>query len=298
VEFLIMFTHRFPLSLALLSLLHPILAAEESPSGAAMTVESVVLTIAQQAEIAAREPGLLAELLVREGQTVSAGELLARLDDEAAKLAYQRAVVDLERAQKLADNDVKVRLAKKQLEIAQTEFKRAGNAAQRFSKSVTEAELDRLRLDVERTTLELEHAEFEFDSARLMVRIQENEVQSAIEKARRRRITSPLSGMVVEVRKRAGEWVEEGPVIARVIATSKLRAEGFLNADQLGGNWVGRKVRLTLRLPSLDQQRLSGTVVFVSPEVDPVSGQARMWAEIDNPDGRLRPGLHGSLTIE
>jgi macrolide-specific efflux system membrane fusion protein len=131
-----------------------------------------------------------------------------------------------------------------------------------------------------------------------MVRIQENEVQSTIEKARRRRINSPLSGMVVEVRKRAGEWVEEGQVIARVIATDKLRAEGFLNADQLGGNWVGRRVRLTLRMPSLEQKHFPGTVVFVSPEVDPVNGQARMWAEIDNPDGRLRAGLQGSLTIE
>ena len=36
---------------------------------------------------------------------------------------------------------------------------------------------------------------------------------------------------------------------------------------------------------------------FVSPEVDPVSHQVRVWAEIDNADGLLRPGQQGRLEI-
>jgi macrolide-specific efflux system membrane fusion protein len=39
-------------------------------------------------------------------------------------------------------------------------------------------------------------------------------------------------------------------------------------------------------------------VVFVSPEVDPVNGQVRIWAEIDNKSLVLRPGLQGALLIE
>jgi multidrug efflux pump subunit AcrA (membrane-fusion protein) len=37
--------------------------------------------------------------------------------------------------------------------------------------------------------------------------------------------------------------------------------------------------------------------VFVSPEVDPVNGQVRVLAEVDNPDGVLRPGLRATMTI-
>jgi multidrug efflux pump subunit AcrA (membrane-fusion protein) len=37
--------------------------------------------------------------------------------------------------------------------------------------------------------------------------------------------------------------------------------------------------------------------VFVSPEVDPVNGQVRVWAEVENRDGQLRPGVHGKLSI-
>ena len=40
-----------------------------------------------------------------------------------------------------------------------------------------------------------------------------------------------------------------------------------------------------------------GTIVFVSPEVDPISGQVRVWAEIDNRNGRLRPGQPAEMTV-
>jgi macrolide-specific efflux system membrane fusion protein len=42
---------------------------------------------------------------------------------------------------------------------------------------------------------------------------------------------------------------------------------------------------------------LAGHVTFVSPELHPVTGQARLWATLANPDGRLRAGMHGRLVI-
>jgi len=38
-------------------------------------------------------------------------------------------------------------------------------------------------------------------------------------------------------------------------------------------------------------------VTFVHSEVNPVNGQLDFWAEIENSDHRLRPGLRGSLKI-
>lgn len=263
-----------------------------------IVVDSVLLTIAQQAEVPAREAGVLSELLVREGQTVRGGELLGKLEDEEAKLAYNRALIELERAQKLSLNDVKVRLAKKELEIAQAELRRANEATGRLNGSVTGAELDRLKFSVQRATLEVEQAEFELDHARLAVRLHENELQAATEDLRRRQIISPISGTVAIVQRHLGEWVEKGQPIARVIAAERLRAEGFLSADQVRGELIGRKTLLSVRLPALQSQRFPGTLVFVNPEVDPVNGQVRIWSEIENRDGRLRPGLSGSLTIE
>ena len=65
---------------------------------------------------------------------------------------------------------------------------------------------------------------------------------------------------------------------------------------QVSGELHGRSVKLSVEL---DGKRVEfpGKVVFVSPEIDPVNGQVRVWAEIDNKDGRLRPGLPAKMVV-
>ena len=43
---------------------------------------------------------------------------------------------------------------------------------------------------------------------------------------------------------------------------------------------------------------VTGKVTFVSPEVDPVNHQVRVWAEVDNTELVLRPGLAAEMTID
>jgi macrolide-specific efflux system membrane fusion protein len=40
-----------------------------------------------------------------------------------------------------------------------------------------------------------------------------------------------------------------------------------------------------------------GRLGFISPEVDPVTRQVRIWAELDNRELQLRPGQQGRLTL-
>ena len=56
-------------------------------------------------------------------------------------------------------------------------------------------------------------------------------------------------------------------------------------------------MRLTLDLAGEQAAAFDGTVSFVSPEVDPITGQVRIWAEIDNRAGRLRPGQPVRMVI-
>jgi macrolide-specific efflux system membrane fusion protein len=51
-------------------------------------------------------------------------------------------------------------------------------------------------------------------------------------------------------------------------------------------------------LPGEKPTTFRGTVTFVSPEVNPINRQVRVWAEFDNADGRLRPGLAARLTVK
>ena len=58
----------------------------------------------------------------------------------------------------------------------------------------------------------------------------------------------------------------------------------------------GKSVKLVIELAGKPKS-FAGKIVFVSPEVDPITGQVRIWAEIDNRDGRLRPGQAAKMRI-
>src|SRR5262249_61260030 len=114
----------------------------------------------------------------------------------------------------------------------------------------------------------------------------------------RRWVAAPVAGFVVEVNRHRGEWVEPGQTILRILRLDRLRAEGLVSAQLVRGDLNGRRVKLQVQRTDQPPAEYAGKIVFVNPEIDPVNGQVRVWAEIDNADLQLRPGLHGSMAIE
>jgi multidrug efflux pump subunit AcrA (membrane-fusion protein) len=249
-----------------------------------------------------------------------------------ARLAVDRAVIDLDIAGKQAANDVRVRLATKTTAVAVAEFDRAIRSRKIVRDAVSQSEVDMLQLSVEKSSLEIEQADLDLEVAQLMVRVQEAEVErlklgiesSTLdeEQARhdlevaaddrrakangldmselklgRRRIVSPISGVVAKVFRRRGEWVEPGETVMRIVRMDRLRIEGFVDAAHLGEELTGLSATITARLPKNPTAKFTGEVVFVSPEVDPVNNQVRVWVEVDNPQMELRPGMRVTMTI-
>jgi multidrug efflux pump subunit AcrA (membrane-fusion protein) len=272
------------------------LVAATVSQAAEVEISSALVKVLEQVEVPAREAGVLASLSVREGQMVSQGALLGQIDDAEARFDKNKAAIELAGARRLAENDVKVRFARKSAEVAAAELRRALESAQRLAESVTASELDQLKLLAEKTQLEIEQAELEFELARTTRALKENDLLTAEHKIAKCQIVAPLAGFVAQILKQPGEWVQPGQPVLRLLRLDRLRAEGLVSASAVDGQFVGRKV--ILRVPQGDAiSEHTGTIVFVSPEIDPVNGQVRVWAEIDNADLKLRPGLHGSLTI-
>ena len=98
------------------------------------------------------------------------------------------------------------------------------------------------------------------------------------------------------VRGRKGEWVELGESVLQLMAVDHLRAEGFVAVQLATSALVGKKVNFHSEVVNKDVSA-TGTVRFVSPEMDPVTRQVRIWAEIANPGSSLRPGEQGVLEI-
>src|SRR5262249_12659479 len=125
----------------------------------------------------------------------------------------------------------------------------------------------------------------------------ENEWAAAKLAVTRRKIVAPFDGVVVQIFVRLGEWVEPGQKMLRIVNVEKLKAEGFLPAESVSSLATGAPVRLVIDLSDQHEAPFDGTLAFVSPEVDPITRQVRVWAEIDNRAGRLRPGQPVRMTI-
>lgn len=331
-----------------------------------IVVEDVLIRVIEEVEVPAREAGALDELLVREGDALQSGDLIARLDDELERLQLQRTEVELDVARKeaantapvklaeksielqrqaaeeheltrrvahsRAENELKVEAARKQRDVNKNELERGLRARQTFADSISDSELDGRRLSyeharlsarqaefehevdrmlaeaedlaavthalsIERATLERDDAEAKHQIASLNVPLKENERAAASIALERRRIRSPIEGIVVEMKRHQGEWIEPGETLARIVRLDKLRAEGFLTADVATQVPRGAKVRIQVRINRTETVTCEGTVTFVSPEIDPVNREVRIWADFENPETQLRPGMHGALTI-
>jgi len=267
-------------------------------SGGAIEVPSMVLRLIEQVDVPAREAGPLDTVEVTEGQMVQAGQILARIDDTEARTAQQRAKLEMAVAQAKSRNDVNIRFAKKSAEVAKAELRRAVESNEKYAKSVSDSEMDRLQLLVQKTALEVEQAQHEFTLAGLTSRIKETEHLAAQQKVERHQIVAPLAGVVVQVSRHRGEWVRPGDSVVRICRLDRLRAEGFLKAQHVHRSLQGQEVRLVVDLPERPNAEFPAKIVFVDPQIDPVNAQTRIWAEVDNGQLRLQPGMKAKLRLE
>jgi len=264
-----------------------------------LQIDSVLVTVIEQVEVPAREVGQLNAMKVQEGMSVERGEVLAQIEDSEAQLLLEQAKLEYEMAQLKAKNDVNICFARKSHEVANAELQRAEDSIKKYPKSISKTELDRLKLTAEKAELEIEQATEESKSAQLEAQLKRNAEQVAALAVQKRKVVSPISGMVVQIMIKNGEWVRPGDTVMRLLKLDRLRAEGLINASLLlERNLKNRPVVLVVNPGTSLEQRFQGKVSFVSPEINPVNNQTRVWADIENPDLKLKPGMRASLIIQ
>ncbi|MCA9156957.1 MAG: efflux RND transporter periplasmic adaptor subunit [Planctomycetales bacterium] len=265
-------------------------------------LEGAILKTIDATSLAAQVAGPLRELLVKEGDIVKANQALGKINDDALRLELEQLKTQITVAQKKQANDIDERLAEKSLQVARTEYERAMNANARVPGTYPINEIDRLKLLADRTQLEVERAKYEQELAAFEVTLAQGSYRQTYERFLRHQLAAPAAGVVVSVEKRAGEWVEPGTDLLRIVRIDQLRVEGFISSEEASPQLVGRSARITMAdkhvSKTADSQNWQGKVVFVSPDVNPVNSQVRVFIEVDNPNGVLRPGLRVQARIE
>ena len=278
----------------------PAVAAEGEP-----VLERCLVSLVEEAQVPAREAGVLVELQIREGDVVSRGDLIARIDDSQPDFDRRKAVAEHAQAKAKAESDVDVRYAVAAEQVAKAEYDKANESNNRVPGSVTRVELDRLQLTWKRGELQIEQAEVERRLAGMAVQSKEVDIAAAENAINRRKILAPLDGVVVRVFPHLGEWMQPGDPLARVVRADRLRVEGFVDAARFDPDKVrDRPVTVNVTLADERVETFKGRIVFTSPIVES-GGEYLVWAEVENrqmeaghpEEWMLRPGQTVQMTI-
>jgi RND family efflux transporter MFP subunit len=118
----------------------------------------------------------------------------------------------------------------------------------------------------------------------------------------RTQLTAPISGMILSLARddsglpvADGQRLERGFVIARIAPTATLIADVDLVGPDLARAEIGLEARL--RHYAWEGERFRGRLVRLAPSIDPVTRTVKAEIEVDNADGRLRPGMFVEVTL-
>lgn len=262
-------------------------------------VERCRITLIHDVQVPAQEAGQLMVVEVREGQVVEEDGFLARIDDRQAQQAKNVAELELKSALEEAANDVKVRYAKANAMVAKSEYTSVAELNRASRDTVPVAEERRKKLAYDAAQLQVEQSALESKLGALKADAKAAEVEAAKAALDRRQIRAPISGVVVEVVKRRGEWVQPGDSVVRIVHLENLWVEGFLDADQFETADVANcEVTVWVDLPH-GREKFQGKIAHASPIVE--AGQFLVRAQVRNIQDRgewiLRPGLVADMEI-
>lgn len=269
---------------------------KEGKNDIRITVENALLKTLETTTVSAEVAGRIADLNIEEGKRVKAGQLLGKVNDRAVLLQLQQAKTARARARLKHDSDIELRLAQTRTEVSKNELDRAVAANERLADTFPLKEVERLKLVHQTNLLEVERATHDRMVGELEVQQAEDQLRTSEEIVERHQIRSPVDGMIVTVHRRQGEWVEPGTNVLQVVKLSRLRIEGFISASMVANVSDECKARVTLIQGNQRYQR-EAWVSFVSPEVNPVTGQVRVYLELPNEDLQLRPGMRAEAEI-
>jgi macrolide-specific efflux system membrane fusion protein len=212
-------------------------------------------------------------------------------------MLYQRAAIELNLSKENSKNDIAIRSAQRALNFARAELNRLDRAVTGLPGSISQSQIEESKLRVGKAEFELESAQHEARLNKLNEQLKEQELELSKHEIEVRRVTAPIPGMVVDVLRHAGEWVEPGDKVIRIVRIDRLRAEGLVHNERVPADWRNLSATVSVGPEENARPHVVGKISFVSPEMNPVNGLVRISVEFQNPGNALKPGQRARVTI-
>jgi membrane fusion protein (multidrug efflux system) len=182
---------------------------------------------------------------------------------------------------------------------------RRGEVLVRLDTSAEEAQLAAATADAQLASATLErtrrlrrgevNAQADLDAAEARAKQAAAAVANLRAVIAKKTVRAPFDGRVSIRQVNLGQILAPGTPIASLQAVSPIHADFWLPQQALRNLAPGERVRL--RTDTFPDAAWEGEVTTVNPEVDPATRNVRVRATLPNADGRLRPGMFGSVEV-
>jgi len=108
-------------------------------------------------------------------------------------------------------------------------------------------------------------------------------------------ITAPLGGVVVQKSLSEGDYVKTGSHIYTVADLTKVWVK--LDAYESDLPWIHFGQHVDIQAEAYPGEHFDGVIAFIDPILDPVTRTVKIRVNVDNSDGRLKPGLFVRGTV-
>lgn len=261
------------LSFLVLAPAQQVVGQQQGPRGITEPYHDVTLSVTV--------PGRVSQMLKKEGDKVRAGEEILELDTDLESL-------EVERRQAILDSSVELEEAKQKLATA-NQLLDSTRALYSSTHSVSQDELRQKELDADVASLEVQ---------RLKDAKQQQKIEYELAQAQlaQRKVVAPFDGVIVKLFVDLGDQRNPQAPVARVVDNSQCRLVVQLDAAGWRGLEKGSMVHISV--PSTIQPApAQGVIEYIAPVVDPSSGLREIKILFDNPDGRVLPGVTGTLLL-
>ena len=217
--------------------------------------------------VKAKVAGDVKRALVREGETVRAGQLLAQLDspDLMARLSEKTANLDAGRAQ-----------------LAIAEKNQTTNQALLRQGFISQNAYDNVE-----STMNIQ---------RQVVKSSEAQVAMAKNALADAQATAPIAGIVAKLHARTGEKVTIDSALYTLVNLRQMELQAMVPAADIGAVRLGAMVHFTV--DGFEGKTFSGVVERINPTAEPGSRAVTVYVTVPNPELLLRGGSFATGSLE
>jgi RND family efflux transporter MFP subunit len=226
----------------------------------------------QEVELGAPMESTIAQVLVKEGASVTRGEAIFVLDDRVASARLQA-------VQHVARQSGAIDLAVAELEYAHSKLQDLSEAHKAGASNPSE--MTRAQIDVRLAEARLRQAKEAQQQAQLQVDLAKAQLETYT-------VRAPFDGVVVALTAEVGGGVRSGDPLATLQSISSLRAEMHLPVSEALSLKPGVEYAVTVDCGS--SRVVPARLIFIDPRIDSGSATCRVVFRIANPDRSLLPG--------